>query len=112
MQLGNGLKTYILVRRSPGYVVLPQVQRPLDDSSSVESHCEHVSSGPSYQQFANPGGSVPLSFPQVSNSVFIPSQVPGANITYGERLSTLTDSQVEAQKKSIQNQIEVPQNDS
>ncbi|KAJ0080578.1 hypothetical protein Patl1_23866 [Pistacia atlantica] len=82
---------------SPGYVVLPQSYRPLGDSTNVESRGEQASSG--QEQFQNPGASTSFPFAQFPHG-FVPFQAPGANVTYGERL--------EAQKKFIKHQIEVP----
>lgn len=97
---------------SPGYVVLPQANRPLGDSTSVESSREQASAGQP-QQFVNPGGSATFSFPQFPQSVFVPFQTPVTNLIHGERLPSSQNtpiSQLEAQRKFIENQIEVLQN--
>lgn len=95
------------VCRSPGYAALPKAYVPLAESSKVESSGESTSVG---QQFPIPGGHANSSFPQFANCVFVPFQVPGANGNSGEGSSNnqnIPDSQVEAQKKNIQQQIEV-----
>ncbi|XP_023888285.1 ERAD-associated E3 ubiquitin-protein ligase HRD1B [Quercus suber] len=97
---------------SPGYAVLPQVQKTSADSANTES------SGPAFigqpqQQFAIPGGPSNLPFPQSPHCIFVPFQTPGANVTYGDRFGSnlnIPDSQLEAQKKFLSNQIEVMQN--
>ncbi|GAY48845.1 hypothetical protein CUMW_114810 [Citrus unshiu] len=97
---------------SPGYVVLPQANRPLGDYTSVELGQEQASAGQP-QQFVNPGGSATFSFPQFPQSVFVPFQTPDANLIGGERLPSTQNtpvSQLEAQRKFIENQIEVLQN--
>lgn len=94
---------------SPGYVVLPQANRPLGDYTGVELGQEQASAGQP-QQFVNPGGSATFSF---SQSVFVPFQTPDANLIRSERLPSTQNtpiSQLEAQRKFIENQIEVLQN--
>ncbi|XP_068315812.1 uncharacterized protein [Pyrus communis] len=94
-----------LVCWSPGYAALPQVQRHMVDSSNTESSGE-ACSGQSQPQLAAPGGPAKLSFSQFPPYVF----VPGANVAYGERSGSdpnLTASQLEAQKKFLQHQIEL-----
>ncbi|XP_068315813.1 uncharacterized protein [Pyrus communis] len=84
---------------------LPQVQRHMVDSSNTESSGE-ACSGQSQPQLAAPGGPAKLSFSQFPPYVF----VPGANVAYGERSGSdpnLTASQLEAQKKFLQHQIEL-----
>lgn len=98
-----------LLCRSPGYAVLPQVQKTSADSANTES------SGPAFigqpqQQFAIPGGPSNSPFPQSPHCIFVPFQTPGANVTYGDRFGSnlnIPDSQLEAQKKLLSNQIEV-----
>ncbi|KAL5769948.1 hypothetical protein ACOSP7_014102 [Xanthoceras sorbifolium] len=95
---------------SPGYVVLPQAYRP--ESTNVESGGEQVFNGQP-QQLINPSGPATLSFPQFAHTGFVPFQTSGANVTYGERLcstSNMSNSQLEAQRKIIQHQIEVLEN--
>ncbi|XP_022756069.1 ERAD-associated E3 ubiquitin-protein ligase HRD1B-like [Durio zibethinus] len=91
---------------SPGYAVLPKAYRPLADSTKVESSGEKTSIG--QQQFAIPGGRANLSFPQFPHCVFVPFQLSGAS---GNSVSNqnIPDSQLEAQSKVIQQQIEVLQ---
>ncbi|XP_021279048.1 ERAD-associated E3 ubiquitin-protein ligase HRD1B-like [Herrania umbratica] len=95
---------------SSGYAVLPQAYGPSADSTKVESSGERTFIG--QQQFAIPGGHANLSFPQFPHCVFVPFQLPGANGNSGEGLGSyqnIPDSQLEAQKKIIQQKIEVLQ---
>lgn len=81
----------------------------MGDYTSVELGQEQASAGQP-QQFVNPGGSATFSFPQFPQSVFVPFQTPDANLIGGERLSSTQNtpvSQLEAQRKFIENQIEV-----
>ncbi|XP_020412123.1 ERAD-associated E3 ubiquitin-protein ligase HRD1B isoform X1 [Prunus persica] len=90
---------------SPGYVALPQVQRQMADSANTES------SGVLHPQLATPGGPSNLSSPQFPHYMFVPFEVP--DVAYEERLGgdpNITASQLEAQKKFLQHQIEILQN--
>ncbi|OAY44580.1 ERAD-associated E3 ubiquitin-protein ligase HRD1B [Manihot esculenta] len=87
---------------SPGYVFLPQAQRPLADAANGESN-----RGQSQRESAFHGPSN-LSMPQFPH-VFVPFQVPGANANSGDMLGSIPSSELEAQKKLIQHQIEVLQ---
>ncbi|KAK8695539.1 hypothetical protein V6N13_000692 [Hibiscus sabdariffa] len=95
---------------SPGNAVVPGASAPLGDSMKVESSGEGTSIG--QQQFAIAGGQGNLTFPQFPHCVFVPIQLPGANGNSGEGSRSnqnISDSQLEAQKKIIQQQIEVLQ---
>ncbi|TYI64890.1 hypothetical protein E1A91_D09G120300v1 [Gossypium mustelinum] len=96
---------------SPGNPVLPGSYAPLADTMKVEHSGESPSIG--HQQFAIPGGQSNLPFPQFPNCVFVPFQLPGANGNSGGGGSgsnqNISDSQLEAQKKIIEQQIEVLQ---
>ncbi|KAH1090737.1 hypothetical protein J1N35_017994 [Gossypium stocksii] len=96
---------------SPGNAVLPGSYAPLADTMKVEHSAESPSIG--HQQFAIPGGQSNLPFPQFPNCVFVPFQLPGANGDSGGGGSgsnqNISDSQLEAQKKIIEQQIEVLQ---
>ncbi|XVF19543.1 hypothetical protein REPUB_Repub11eG0120600 [Reevesia pubescens] len=95
---------------SPGYAVLSKAYGPLVDSAKVESRGESTSIG--QPQFAIPGGHENLSFLQFPHSVFVPFQLPGASGISGigsGNAQNIPDSQLEAQKKIIQQQIEVLQ---
>ncbi|XVE59741.1 hypothetical protein DITRI_Ditri05aG0070600 [Diplodiscus trichospermus] len=95
---------------SPGYAVLPKAYGSLADSTKVESSGERTPVG--QQHFSLPDGHANLSFPQFPQCVFVPFQLPGANGNSGEGSSgnqNISDSQLEAQKKIIQQQIEVLQ---
>ncbi|KAL4296546.1 hypothetical protein GQ457_12G026870 [Hibiscus cannabinus] len=94
---------------SPGNAVLPRASAPLADSMKVESSGESTSIG---QQFAIPGGQTNLPYTQFPHCVFVPIQLHGANGNSGEGSGSnqnISDSQLEAQKKIIQQQIEVLQ---
>uniref|UniRef100_A0A5B6ZID2 RING-type E3 ubiquitin transferase n=1 Tax=Davidia involucrata TaxID=16924 RepID=A0A5B6ZID2_DAVIN len=99
---------------SPGYALVPQVYRPLANSVNTDSGGEHTSTGQSQQhQFAIPGGPLNLPLSKLPHGAFVPFQVPGANLNYGERLGgnpNVSDPQLEVQKKFLQHQIEVLQN--
>lgn len=90
---------------SPGYPSHPQTHL---GPPSVNLGEEQVSAGQSqYHQFGN------MNFGQIPPLAFLPVQLSGANFPSGERLgSNLTPSQspVEAEKKFLENQIEVLQN--
>ncbi|XVF47080.1 hypothetical protein PTKIN_Ptkin03bG0080000 [Pterospermum kingtungense] len=91
---------------SPGYAVLPQPYGPSGDSSSGERTFI------GQQQFAVAGAHANLSFLQFPHCVFVPFQLPGVNGNSGEGSGSnqnILDSQLEAQKKIIQQQIEVLQ---
>ncbi|TYH53789.1 hypothetical protein ES332_D09G125300v1 [Gossypium tomentosum] len=94
---------------SPGNPVLPGSYAPLADTMKVEHSGESPSIG--HQQFAIPGGQSNLPFPQFPNCVFVPFQLPGANGNSGGGGSgsnqNISDSQLEAQKKIIEQQIEM-----
>ncbi|TYI67348.1 hypothetical protein E1A91_D08G011900v1 [Gossypium mustelinum] len=95
---------------SPGYAVLPKAYGQPDDSMKGESSGEMTSTG---EQFVIPGGQVNLSFPRFPHCAFVPFQLPRVNGNMGEASSSnlhIPDSQLEAQKKIIQQQIEVLQN--
>ncbi|PPR80893.1 hypothetical protein GOBAR_AA39817 [Gossypium barbadense] len=95
---------------SPGYAVLPKAYGQPDDSTKGESSGETTSTG---EQFVIPGGQFNLSFPRFPHCAFVPSQLPRVTGNMGEASSSnlhIPDSQLEAQKKIIQQQIEVLQN--
>ncbi|KAL3574064.1 hypothetical protein D5086_024677 [Populus alba] len=64
---------------SPGYALIPQVQRPLADRTTVESGGEQGFIGQQHLQFSIHGGPSNLSFPQLPHCVFIPFQAPSAS---------------------------------
>ncbi|KAL6972237.1 ERAD-associated E3 ubiquitin-protein ligase hrd1a [Sarracenia purpurea var. burkii] len=96
---------------SPGYAALPQAYRPLADTINTDSSGEGSSTGqPQQHPFVIPGVSANLPFPQFPQSGFVPFLAPG---TVGERFGSnlnAPDSELEAQEKHIQNQIEVLEN--
>jgi len=93
--------------RSPGYALIPQVQRPLADRTTVESGGEQGFIGQQHLQFSIHGGPSNLSFPQLPHCVFIPFQAPSASVYQGERAGSTPISELEAQKNFLQHQIEV-----
>lgn len=108
----TGTTIYMLqfcgICRSPGNAVLPGSYVPLADTMKVEHSGESTSIG--QQQFAIPGGQANLPFPQFPNCVFVPFQLPAANGNSGGGSGSnqnSSDSQLEAQKKIIEQQIEV-----
>ncbi|RQO99175.1 hypothetical protein POPTR_013G088400v4 [Populus trichocarpa] len=94
---------------SPGYALIPQVQRPLADRTTVESGGEQGFIGQQHLQFSIHGGPSNLSFPQLPHCVFIPFQAPSASVYQGERAGSTPISELEAQKNFLQHQIEVLQ---
>ncbi|KAK2972849.1 hypothetical protein RJ640_028377 [Escallonia rubra] len=94
---------------SPGYALLPQAYRPRAESNADG---EGASTGQSQQhQFGTLGGSANLPFAQFPQTAFVPLQAPGASINSGESSNlNAIDTQLETQKRFIQNQIEVLQN--
>lgn len=88
--------------------MLPCAQMPLADAANGESSAEQALIGQSQRESAFPAGPSNLSLPQFSHYVFAPFQVPGANADHGDRLGNMPNSELEAQKKLLQHQIEVP----
>lgn len=102
-----------LCYRSPGYAVLPQVQRTTADStnsSARESSGEEASIGQQEPQFTTSGGPAKSSSPQFPHYIFVPFRAPGTNVTFGERSGSdlnIPDSQLEAQEQFLRHQIVV-----
>ncbi|KAJ9179762.1 hypothetical protein P3X46_008093 [Hevea brasiliensis] len=94
---------------SPGYVLLPQAQRPLADAANGEPSREQAFIGQSQWKSEFHAGPSNLSLPQFPHYVFVPVLVPGANANYGDMLGSIPNSELEAQKKFLQQQIEVLQ---
>ncbi|KAJ7949860.1 E3 ubiquitin ligase [Quillaja saponaria] len=97
---------------SPGYAVHPQVQGPSAESTNTELNGEQASIQQAQQHLTIPGRHANMSFPSVAQCVFVPSQVPGSSVPYGERSannSNIPGSQLEAQRKFLQYQIEALQ---
>lgn len=95
--------------RSLGYAVVPQVERPLFDSNNTETNGEQSPNGhPQY--FSFPGGPSNLSFTQFPQNIFVPFQPregTGNNIEELGSSLNVSGSQLEAQEKFLQQQIEV-----
>ncbi|KAL9382191.1 hypothetical protein Peur_025226 [Populus x canadensis] len=94
---------------SPGYALVPQVQRPLADTTNMEPSGDQGVVGQPRLQFSIQGGPSNLTLPQLPHCVFVPFQAPGACVYQGERACSTPDSELEAQKKFLQHQIEVLQ---
>ncbi|XP_061944455.1 ERAD-associated E3 ubiquitin-protein ligase HRD1B-like [Populus nigra] len=94
---------------SPGYALVPQVQRPLADTTNMEPSGDQGVVGQPRLQFSIQGGPSNLTLPQLPHCVFVPFQAPGACVYQGERTCSTPDSELEAQKKFLQHQIEVLQ---
>lgn len=98
------------VMGSSGYALLPQAHKPLTDAINTASGS---ASGLPQQQFINPEGDVNMPVPQFFPTVFVPYQVPETNVASGGRLGceqTSSGTQLEAQKKFLQCQIEFMRN--
>ncbi|KAI4295302.1 hypothetical protein L6164_035363 [Bauhinia variegata] len=94
---------------SPGYAIYPSIQRPMGESSNTELNGEQ-NNEQSQKQFGGPSS---MSFPPMGNCIFLPSQTRGANLNYGEGFGNdpnMPSSHLEAQRKLIQYQIEILQN--
>lgn len=90
---------------SSGYAVLPNKSTPGTNVDNAASSGEHGNSIPN-----NPARFPPFQSPQ---PYFIPVDAPGASLNHEDGWSTnlqMSVSQLEAQKKIIQHQIEVLQN--
>ncbi|CAN0909338.1 ERAD-associated E3 ubiquitin-protein ligase HRD1A [Linum grandiflorum] len=89
---------------SPGYAVFPQGQRPANETPNVAAQEEVNLDGQPQPQFQfHAGGS--SSMPQV---MFVPMQAAGSNFNGRETPGGvgLSSSEMEAQRKFLQNQIE------
>ncbi|KAF7836519.1 ERAD-associated E3 ubiquitin-protein ligase HRD1B-like isoform X1 [Senna tora] len=98
---------------SPGYTVYPPVQRPASESTSTEFNGEHASSEQTQRQFLIPGGPMNVPFPPMGQFLFPASLAHAANMNNGEGSGydpNMPSSQLEAQKKLLQYQIEILQN--
>ncbi|GAB4826413.1 ERAD-associated E3 ubiquitin-protein ligase hrd1a [Ancistrocladus abbreviatus] len=95
---------------APGYAVLPQVYGPSLDPANPDSG-EGSAGQLQKQQFGMSGVNMSMPFPQFSPCGFTPLPVPGENMTLGEvRDLVMTDSQLDIQKKFLEHQIEILQN--
>ncbi|KAJ6858651.1 hypothetical protein NC652_041061 [Populus alba x Populus x berolinensis] len=94
---------------SPGYALVPQVQRPLADTTNMEPSGDQGVVGQPRLQFSIQGGPSNLTLPQLPHCVFVPFQAPGACVYQGERACNTPNSELEAQKNFLQHQIEVLQ---
>lgn len=94
---------------SPGYALVPQVQRPLADTTNMEPSGDQGVDGQPRLQFSIQGGPSNSTLPQLPHCVFVPFQAPGACVYQGERACNTPNSELEAQKNFLQHQIEVLQ---
>ncbi|XP_023531768.1 ERAD-associated E3 ubiquitin-protein ligase HRD1B-like [Cucurbita pepo subsp. pepo] len=96
---------------SPGYAVVPQVQRPLLDSNNVEPIGEQASNEQA-QYFPFTSGPANLSFTQIPQNLFVPFQPREGTVNNTDGLGSsqnTSGSQLEAQERFLQQQIEILQ---
>lgn len=98
---------------SPGYALPLQTDRSVAGSSTGNSSGE-TASGHNTQkpQFATAGGPAEFSFAQFPKSTLSPSQAPDIDVNFEQYFGSnryISDSQLEGQRKLIQRQIEVLQ---
>ncbi|KAI4322031.1 hypothetical protein L6164_021758 [Bauhinia variegata] len=94
---------------SPGYAVYPPIQKHMAESTNTELNGEQDNEQ-SQKQFSGPTNT---SFPPMGKCLFLPSQICGTNLTYGEGFGNdpnMPSSLLEAQRKLIQYQIEILHN--
>ncbi|KAF1899758.1 hypothetical protein Lal_00019889 [Lupinus albus] len=129
-EVGNGVATANLSRHqarlqaaaaaasiyenSSGSTQYPPVQRSVVESSSTELNREQAcSSEHTQKQFVIPGGSMNVSYPPTGNFNFLHSQTHTDAVTYGDGFGNdphMPNSLVEAQRRVLQLQIEILQN--
>ncbi|KAE9620232.1 putative transcription factor C2H2 family [Lupinus albus] len=99
---------------SSGSTQYPPVQRSVVESSSTELNREQAcSSEHTQKQFVIPGGSMNVSYPPTGNFNFLHSQTHTDAVTYGDGFGNdphMPNSLVEAQRRVLQLQIEILQN--
>lgn len=76
------------------------------DTTNMEPSGDQGVVGQPRLQFSIQGGPSNLTLPQLPHCVFVPFQA-GACVYRGERACSTPDSELEAQKKFLQHQIEV-----
>ncbi|KAJ6348562.1 hypothetical protein OIU77_006190 [Salix suchowensis] len=97
---------------SSGYALVPQAQRPLaDTTTNMEPSGNQGVAGQPQLQFSVQGGPSNLTLPQPPHSVSVLFEAPGAGVYQGERASSTPNSELEAQKRLLQNQIEALQSE-
>lgn len=99
-----------LICRTPGYACIPRVQRHLPVSSDAESSGQHDSSLGQERNFMMSDGQNSRSLMQFPQYVFVPVPATGLQMAYGNRNGSevgISESQVEAQKSFLLQQIEV-----
>ncbi|KAF9661292.1 hypothetical protein SADUNF_Sadunf19G0052900 [Salix dunnii] len=96
---------------SSGYALVPQAQRPLADTTNMEPSGNQGVSGQPQLQFSIQGGPSNLTLPQPPHSFSVLFEAPGAHVYQGESTSSTPNSELEAQKRLLQNQIEVLQSE-
>lgn len=98
---------------SPGYAVVPQVQRPLSDSNNIELDGEQAAPNGQPQYFPFTSGPANLSFTQFPQNLFVPFQPREGTVNITDGLGSsqnVPGSQLEAQERFLQQQIEILQN--
>ncbi|XP_004511428.1 ERAD-associated E3 ubiquitin-protein ligase HRD1B isoform X2 [Cicer arietinum] len=95
--------------RSPEYTIYP----PVAESTKVDLNGEQASSQQAQKQFHIPGGPTNVPFPPMGHFHFLPSHPHAAPLNYGVGLGNdpnISNFQMEAHKKVLQQQIEILQN--
>ena len=77
------------------------------DTTNMEPSGNQGVSGQPQQQFSIQGGPSNLNLPQPPHCVSVLFETPGARVYQGELASSTPNSELEAQKRLLQNQIEV-----
>lgn len=101
---------FLFIYRSPGYAVVPQVQRPLSDSNNIELDGEQAAPNGQPQYFPFTSGPANLSFTQFPQNLFVPFQPREGTVNITDGLGSsqnVPGSQLEAQERFLQQQIEV-----
>lgn len=104
-------RTCSQINSSPGCTIYPPVQISTAESTNADLNGGQASSEQAQRQFFIPGGPANVSFPPMGQFHFLPSQTPVAPVNCGEGLGNdpnIPSFQVEAQRKFLQYQIEVP----
>ncbi|QHO41800.1 hypothetical protein HN51_007633 [Arachis hypogaea] len=97
---------------SPGYALLPLVQMSLGESINTGLNEEQASSEQAQKPLVFPGGPI-VSFPQMGHFHLFPSQTHPVPANHGMEFGVypnMPSSHLEAQRKLLQYQIEILQN--
>lgn len=93
-----------------GSTVCPPAQRPVAESSNTELNGEQALSARTQRQLVIPGGPMNVSFPPMGQFLFPPSVTHASNENSREGFGfdpNMPSSQLEAERKLLQCQIEV-----